>query len=59
MEVCETVPGDGGLEGLHDQPEPNERIVAVTAGDERVAPGAGRTAMRGVGRGARARNLNR
>ena len=42
VEFPEAIPGDGGLEGLADQPEPDQAVAQVPAAQERSPPGRGR-----------------
>jgi len=58
VEGCEAIPRDRDLEGLHHQAEPNESVVAMAAGDERVPPGTGGAPMGGLGGGARPGELD-
>src|SRR6185312_12796537 len=45
VELPEAVPGDGRLEGLADQPEPDQAVTQVPAAQERCPPGRGRVAL--------------
>src|SRR5439155_3339130 len=48
VELPEAIPGDGGLEGLADQPEPDQAVTQVPAAQERSPPGRGRVAVPAV-----------
>jgi hypothetical protein len=48
VEFPEAIPGDGRLEGLADQPEPDQAVAQVPAAQERSPPGRGRVALAGA-----------
>src|SRR6185369_12775340 len=45
VEFPEAIPGDGRLESLADQPEPDQAVAQVPAAQERSPPGRGRVAV--------------
>src|SRR6201985_2805938 len=45
VEFPEAIPGDGRLESLADQPEPDQAVAQVPAAQERSPPGRGRVAF--------------